>query len=307
MDKYLDYKLDLSPDSRWNMVSATPSSKLSLLYLQESGDFIAGPGYFTTRRGFESFLIKLTVSGSGILSYRGSTYKVSSGQFYWIDCEQQHDYRTDPEVGEWHVLWVHFYGPSARYYYETFLNSNENGPVGELPHGSDVKAIMYSLLDISTSPSNQQEMDITAACLLSQLVTQCILSSVHHTGDEIIPDYIIQARMYLEEHYREKVTLEQLGAVSSTNPFYLQKQFKRYTGQSPTEYLIYLRMTNAKKLMRTTHLSIGEIASEVGIDNHNYFTRQFKSVEGLTPQEYRRLWPIINEQSSEAPQSLIFN
>ena len=129
MDKYLDYKLDLSPDSRWNMVSATPSSKLSLLYLQESGDFIAGPGYFTTRRGFESFLIKLTVSGSGILSYRGSTYKVSPGQFYWIDCEQQHDYRTDPEVGEWHVLWVHFFGPSARYYYETFLNSNENGPV----------------------------------------------------------------------------------------------------------------------------------------------------------------------------------
>lgn len=307
MEKYLDYNLDLSPASRWNMVSATPNARLSLLYLQESGDFIAGPEYFTTRRGFESFLIKLTVSGGGILTYRGSTYKVTAGQFYWIDCAHLHDYRTDPEIGEWHVLWIHFYGPSARYYYDTFINGNENEPVGQLSPGSDVYSMMQSLLEISTSPSNQQEMDITAAGLLSQILCRCILSSARHANDDVIPDYIRSSQIYLEEHYKEKVTLEQLGIISSTNPFYLQKQFKRYIGQSPNEYLIYLRMTNAKRLMRTTHLSIGEIASEVGIDNHNYFTRRFKSEEGLTPQEYRKLWPIINEEQEEVRSPLSFN
>ncbi|MBP3658498.1 MAG: AraC family transcriptional regulator [Oscillospiraceae bacterium] len=77
------------------------------------------------------------------------------------------------------------------------------------------------------------------------------------------------------------------------NPHYLQKLFKRYIGQSPAEYLIHFRMTRAKELMRTTHKSISEISYEVGIDNACFFSRQFKQVEGLAPQEYRQLWPRL--------------
>lgn len=293
MELKLQYHLDLAPNSRWNMVSATGASKASLLYLQESGDFFAGPEYFTTREGFDSFLIKLTVSGSGTLQYGGSSYAVGAGKFYWIDCRSWHDYRTSPRADGWHVLWVHFYGANARFYYDAFLNNNGGEPVCTLPAVSGAYDAMRSLLELDGADGKQQEMDFRAACLLTQLITECVLAPLQSAAGSAVPQHIHAIQLYLVEHSREKVTLDRLGAAFNLNPFYLQKQFKRYIGQSPTEYLIYLRMTRAKELMRTTRQSIGEIAHAVGIENLSYFTHQFKKQEGLTPQEYRRLWPSI--------------
>lgn len=298
MNNEVSYNLDLSRDSKWNMVSATPGSRTSLLYLQEVGDFIAGPKYYTTRCGFDSFLIKLCVSGEGILTYGGVKYTIKSGMFYWIDCENFQDYRTSPDSGQWHVMWVHFNGPSARFYYDTFIAGNSS-PVGKLPFDSGAYSILQTLLDISTNPPIQQETDLLAASLLSQLLTECIMSSYHISDSKTVPDYVRDVQLYIEEHYKDRITLDTLGAFSSTNPFYLQKQFKKHIGMSPLDYLNYLRLTKAKKLMRTTHMSIGDIASEVGIDNHNYFTRLFREHENMTPMNYRKLWPILEKKNDE--------
>ena len=62
-------------------------------------------------------------------------------------------------------------------------------------------------------------------------------------------------------------------------------------GMSPSEYQILLRMTRAKELLRSSKMPIGDIALSVGIDNLGYFTRRFKSQEGMTPQAYRKMWP----------------
>ena len=105
--------------------------------------------------------------------------------------------------------------------------------------------------------------------------------------------------MYLMQNYQKRITLEDLGQQFNINPFYLQKQFKRYVGQSPTEYIIYLRMTHAKELLRNTGKSIGEVANEVGIDNLGYFTRLFKKQEGVPPHEYCKLWPTAWQQNQK--------
>ena len=107
-----------------------------------------------------------------------------------------------------------------------------------------------------------------------------------------IPQIVQHVRMYLLNHYRNKNTLEDLGAQFNTNPYYLQKQFKRYVGMSPSEYQIFLRMNKAKELIRNTKMSVSSIAFAVGIENLGYFTRQFKQHEGMTPQAYRKLWPV---------------
>ena len=67
---------------------------------------------------------------------------------------------------------------------------------------------------------------------------------------------------------------------------------------SPSEYQIFLRMNKAKELIRNTKMSVSDIAFAVGIENLGYFTRQFKQQEGLTPQAYRKIWPVP-VQSSE--------
>jgi AraC-like DNA-binding protein len=97
-------------------------------------------------------------------------------------------------------------------------------------------------------------------------------------------------RSYLTAHYNEKITLERLAARFNLDPYYLQKLFKRHIGQSPLEYIIYLRMTRARSLLRTSAMSISEVAYTVGIDNISHFARQFKKLEGVSPGQYRKFW-----------------
>ena len=68
---------------------------------------------------------------------------------------------------------------------------------------------------------------------------------------------------------------------------------------SPSEYQIYLRMNKAKELLRSSKLPIGEIAYSIGMENLGYFTRLFKKQEGMTPHEYRKLWPFLDESLQE--------
>ena len=295
MAQMLEYHLDLTPESRWNYYSALPETKANLLYLQEAGDFYAGNGYYTKREGLASYLLKLTVSGCGMLSYGGKQYRLSPGQFFLIDCQQYQDYRTEPETGGWHVVWLHFYGPAAAFYYDAFLQQTDGSPVAGLTANSPVYAMMEQLLRLEPEQSGQLEIDLDAASILTRILTQCILAARQPLQQQI-PAIIMQIRAYLAQNYAKKLTLQVLSAQFGLSPCYLQRLFKRYIGQSPTDYLIYLRMNRAKKLMRTTSLSISEISYSVGIENLGYFTRQFRRQEGQTPQQYRKqlIMPLEN-------------
>ena len=202
---------------------------------------------------------------------------------------------TAPDADGWHVVWVHFYGANAKFYYESFLRNNGAEPVGTLPTDSPAYSAMQALLELSPSENGQMERDLRAAELLTRLLTQCLLSAMDHSQTSNLPQSVREICVYLMNHYAQKHTLEELGVRFNMSACHLQKQFKRYVGQSPTDYLICQRMLHAKELMRTTRKPIGEIAAMVGVTNLGYFTRQFKKQEGLTPQEYRSLWPAYEK------------
>ena len=73
------YQLDLAPASQWLTVTASKNAKSSLLYVQELGDFISHEKYYTQREGLDSYLIKFTLSGEGLLDYQGQTHTIKPG------------------------------------------------------------------------------------------------------------------------------------------------------------------------------------------------------------------------------------
>ena len=109
----LHYNLDMTPESEWKIVSAGAFARDNLLYLQEAGHFISGANYYTVRKDLDSYLVKLTLSGAGILEYGGETYRLPAGSFFWIDCRAPQHYYTAPDAGQWDVLWFHFCGATA--------------------------------------------------------------------------------------------------------------------------------------------------------------------------------------------------
>ncbi|MGN0154207.1 MAG: AraC family transcriptional regulator [Lachnospiraceae bacterium] len=92
---------------------------------------------------------------------------------------------------------------------------------------------------------------------------------------------------YMEEHYSQRITLQDLADTIPCNSQYLCRFFKEIAGISPIQYLINLRVNRACYLLEHTSKSILDVALECGFENVSYFIRKFKELKGCTPKEYR--------------------
>lgn len=95
-------------------------------------------------------------------------------------------------------------------------------------------------------------------------------------------------RHYIDQHYKENVTLDILAETVSINKFYMAHAFKQEYGISPINYLIFCRIREAKRLLAETDLSLSQIAAVLGFSSSSYFSQSFRSAEGISPTEYRK-------------------
>ena len=93
---------------------------------------------------------------------------------------------------------------------------------------------------------------------------------------------------YINNHFHEEISLELLSEKAFMNKFYLVHAFKQYKGISPINYLIQLRIKEAKELLSTTNYSISQISESSGFSSQSYFSQVFKKETGMTPNEYRK-------------------
>ena len=101
-------------------------------------------------------------------------------------------------------------------------------------------------------------------------------------------DYTEMAKRYIEEHYMEVIQLRDLALVAHISPTYYSIRFKKDTGMSFTEYLIWFRLNKAKKLLKKGKTSCKEIGMSVGYTDYVQFTKIFKKYIGVSPEIYRK-------------------
>ena len=96
----------------------------------------------------------------------------------------------------------------------------------------------------------------------------------------------------LENDFSKDWTLHDLLEIAHMSRSNLMRVFRKATGQPPIEYLVRLRIQRAMEMLHNTDLSVTEIAMEVGFNDSNYFTRQFRKINDLSPTAYRnqRSW-----------------
>lgn len=95
---------------------------------------------------------------------------------------------------------------------------------------------------------------------------------------------------YINENYKQELNLQTIADTFYLNKFYLSREFKKQYDITINNYIAQIRITKAKKLLRFSDKTITEIALEVGIQDPNYFARQFKKIEGMSPSEYKSKW-----------------
>lgn len=102
--------------------------------------------------------------------------------------------------------------------------------------------------------------------------------------------YFLKIMKYINTYYNENITLRDVANIVNLNPNYISQLFKKSAGTTFSHYLTNLRITNAKKLLTTTDISINEISVKTGFNDYFYFLKIFKKYTGHTPSEYRNIF-----------------
>lgn len=92
---------------------------------------------------------------------------------------------------------------------------------------------------------------------------------------------------FIAEHYREKISLEDIAKMVGYSKYHIGRLFKQYMGTTIVDYLIQVRMGKARELLKQGNYSIKQISEMVGYSDSNYFTWTFKKLEGVSPVKYR--------------------
>lgn len=282
-----------SPSVQSSRILYTPSpfARSSLLHLQEVGSLTAIRPHTSKREKLQSYLCFMVEDGEGELVYEGKKYELKTGDVVFIDCRKAYSHSTGMNLnaGLWSLRWCHFYGPSMPAIYAKYCER------GGLPviRGADVSQYAAILTDIYTLASSSDYIrDMRINGKLNDLLTLLMESSWHRGAHTNAPKKmdISLVKSFLDEHYKEKLSLESVASHFFIDKHYLARLFKEQYGVTLVTYLQQVRITHAKRMLRFTDKSIEEIGLECGIGELNYFSRVFKKLEGVSPSEFRRVW-----------------
>ena len=92
---------------------------------------------------------------------------------------------------------------------------------------------------------------------------------------------------YIRTNFYKEITLGDISAMFNINPSYISQLFKKETGQNLIEYITRVRMEHACMLLKTSNLTVNNIAEQSGYEDNVYFRKVFRKVIGKTPVEYR--------------------
>ncbi|WJH34454.1 AraC family transcriptional regulator [Paenibacillus sp. CC-CFT747] len=149
----------------------------------------------------------------------------------------------------------------------------------------EIRAVLKQLLaQISKSEAYSFMLQSLLFLLLDKLTSTL---SFEPAGSSSRHDWVSRSMEYMEQHFTEPLSVEQLAQMAGIQRSYFSTAFKERTGMSPAQYLRHLRMEMGVQLLKTTKLSVTEVALSTGYPELFAFSRAFKRHYGISPSEYR--------------------
>lgn len=109
-----------------------------------------------------------------------------------------------------------------------------------------------------------------------------------HENDAVRP--IRQAKQYVQNHFSEQITMEEVSSEVGLSAAYFSTLFKKVEGEGFAKYLIHIRMEEAKRQLRESNASVADICRNVGYNDLKHFTHTFEKHTGVKPATYRKLY-----------------
>ena len=161
------------------------------------------------------------------------------------------------------------------------INRSDNPKVYE-------KNIFYKEYEELNNSQNMANYLETQGILL-QLIARFVDSNQFENKTPMaIPSKILEAISFIQLNLRDPLTVAQLAQRANQHPDYFSRQFANYTGERPLAYIHQKRIERAQYLITTTPMPYTEIADATGFESLPYFSKVFKKLTGITPDQYRK-------------------
>ena len=265
-------------------VTNRETAEILPFYVSVFGHFCCGSDYYTRRDQYEMCLLLYTIRGCGWLEYQGQQVTIPENCLAVIDCRNYQHYRTYGQ--EWEFYWIHFDGKCA-VDLVSLLNGNGLTVAQAGPH-LDFSGWVQELQRISQSADRNRELHLSE--LMHRLLCRAI--EVADRQKEVrkyrtLQPEIDRAVCWMQEHYGEEITVEQLAKLSRMSKYHFIRVFRSLTGDTPYRYLLLYRIDRSKQLLLDTHMTVQEIADACGFSSSKNYIAAFRSCTGLTPGKFR--------------------
>jgi AraC-like DNA-binding protein len=241
--------------------------------------------HWSVGRRLSDYQVLYITKGKGVFeSETTGPRKINAGDVFILFPGIWHRFKPDNDSG-WDEYWVEFNGDLIEHYRtKEFLNPENpvitTGITGEIA-GNYLKVI-------ELIKEEKPGFQYIASGILMQILGQLFASKKYHSfeGKEI-ENKIKQAKLTILENMSHPVSQEKLARDVGLGYSLYRKKFKEYTGVSPAQYQIQLRINKAKDLLIASGVSLKEIAHILGFETTDYFFRLFRQKTGFSPSEFR--------------------
>ncbi len=244
--------------------------------------------------------------GKGTHCTEDGEYRISLGDVFFIRSGSPHGYRDTKDL---HLINVVFYPEKLSMPHSDIRNIPGYHAFFELEPGMRVKGTLKSKLTLSTDEmhfimpkiaeldiimrSRQDGFLFIGTAYLMQIIY--FLSKKYTESPRLEsadPLRIGNVLSYIEKNYSRKISLDKMASMANMSRSSLLRAFLKMSGYPPVEYLLRLKMKKASELLQKTSLSVSEIAARCGFPDNNYFARQFKKMNGMSPLQFRKNPPV---------------
>jgi len=285
MEDFFKYTTKSNEDKNWGLYINVAGCANIL-----PGECYPPPGHpseysFSWKNGriLHEFQINYITSGEGILETKTGKYPVKEGSVIIVFPGMWHRYR--PSKAGWMEHYVGFNGTFANQLFQNEFFASRN-PIFNIGFNERLLQSFHELFNLvdMEKAGYQQICSGLVVYILSTIIS--IKKNENFEGKQI-EQTIQKACLIIRENIDKNMNIEKLALDLNIDYSIFRKMFKEYTGISPGQYHLTLRIRQAKDLLINTNLSIKEISYRLGFESIFYFSRVFKSKTGINPTEYK--------------------
>jgi AraC-like DNA-binding protein len=243
---------------------------------------------FSTERGrvLDEYQLLYLVRGKGrFASASHRDTEVHEGQMFMLFPGEWHSYRPDPKTG-WDEYWIGFEGEyidnrTARGFF------SRQKPIFNVGLHEEVASLYRTAIKTATNQHTgfQQMLDGIVNHLLGYAYSYDKRSTME---EKWAVQQINKAKITIYESLSQRLSPEEIAAQLNVSYSWFRRVFKQYTGFSPTQYMLEMKVQKSKELLTNTDLSSREIAYRLGFENPDYFCLLFRKRTGITPIRFRK-------------------